>query len=732
MPISLTQNVLGSKQKKTIFILVFLIAFLNNFFVTAQSYSKLVDTQIGSEGSGLGCGFNFVGAAYPFGMIQFTPSFFSPQKGFVVNQLSGAGCPHMGNFPVLPISGVLQDSPNNMENFDKYTSIIESHAGFVSLEMSDKTKAKLTANKRAGIANFVFDKSKAEGTIIIGSGVSSTNITNSMVQITSDKTCEGFAEGGDFCGSETNYRIYFVAEFDRSSIDKGTWIKDKILKNSDQAFGVNSGAYFTFNSDKEVNYRIAISYVSVENAKENLKLSSLVGGFSTYKVNAEKAWDNSLSKISIKTTNNSRKTQFYTHLYHSLIHPNIVSDENGEYMGADFKIHKSENFEQYSSFSVWDTYRTQAQLLAMLFPDKSSDMMQSLVNFAAQSGGFGRWILANIETGIMQGDPTPTLIANSYAFGAVDFDVLKAYKYMKRGATIPYAYAQNHEIRPFLKEYQNNGFTSASKMLEYASSDFAIGQFALKAIKNIKDANYFTNRSQNWKNIYNPKNKWLNSRYENGDWKELESDWQEATYKNYFWMVPHNLKDLIDTIGGSKVAVKRLDNLFERLDAKYDDDWFAAGNEPDFQVPWIYNWTDAPYKTSEVIHRILNEMYTDKSTGLPGNDDLGTMGAWYVFASMGLYPMIPGISGFSVSTPQFDEVSINFPNGKFVISGGSIDKPYIRSLELNGRKIKTPWIDWEDIKNGGSLNFETSKKNYKNWGLNTVSPSYQKLKSITN
>ena len=140
MPISLTQNVLGSKQKKTIFILVFLIAFLNSFFVTAQSYSKLVDTKIGSEGSGLGCGFNFVGAAYPFGMIQFTPSFFSPQKGFVVNQLSGAGCPHMGNFPVLPISGVLQDSPNNMENFDKYTSIIESHAGFVSLEMSDKTK----------------------------------------------------------------------------------------------------------------------------------------------------------------------------------------------------------------------------------------------------------------------------------------------------------------------------------------------------------------------------------------------------------------------------------------------------------------------------------------------------------------------------------------------------------------------------------------------------------------
>jgi len=713
--------------KNGMFFLFGCLFLFNSNLSIAQSYSKLVNTAIGNQGNGLGCGFNFIGATYPFGMVQFTPSFFSPQKGFVVNQLSGAGCPHMGNFPVLPISGELLESPNDMKDFDKYESIIENHAGFLSLQMADNTVAKLTVNKRIGVGNFVFDKSNSKGTVLLGAGVSSTSITNSLIKITSNNTCEGFAEGGDFCGSKTDYKIYFVAEFDRPFTSKGTWTKNKITKDSHLAFGENSGAYFTFTSEKEVNYRIAVSYVSIENAKENLKANLLEGGFLAYKKNAEKAWDNNLSKIAVKSSDKDRLVQFYTHLYHSLIHPNIISDENGAYMGADFKIHQTVGKEQYSSFSVWDTYRTQSQLIAMLYPDKSSDMMQSLVDFAEQSGGYGRWILANIETGIMHGDPTPTLIANSFAFGAEEFDVKKAYKYMKSGATIPYLHSQNREIRPNLEQYLNQGYTNASLMLEYTSSDFAIGQFASKAIQNKKDADYFINRSQNWKNIYNPENKWLNSKDANGKWKDLSKDWNEATHKNYFWMVPYNLKGLIDTIGGSKIAVKRLDEFFTRLDARYEEDWFASGNEPNFQVPWVYNWTDAPYKTSEVIHRVLNEMYSSEPNGLPGNDDLGTMGSWYVFASIGLYPMIPGIGGFSVNAPQFEEISIDFPNGKFEITGGSLDNPYIKSLQLNGQNKKTTWILWEEVKNGGVLRFKTSKKINYNWGMNTLSPSFQGL-----
>ena len=713
-------------KNQSSFLVFFVIIAFNFSSIRAQQLSKVVDPQIGSQGSGLGCGYNFVGATYPFGMVQFTPSFFSPQKGFVINQLSGAGCPNMGNFPVLPFAGPIKNSPSNMDSFKKYQLINEAHAGFLSLEMQDNTTANLTVNKRSGVANFMFDKTSKVGTVIIGSGVSSTNVTNAMVTITSDSSCEGFAEGGDFCGSSVDYKLYFVAEFDRASTSSGSWAKNTLSEGVNEASGKNSGAYFSFDTttNREVNYRISISYVSIENAKENLKASSIDGGFSAYKKNAEAAWDSSLSKITIESPNTDRKTQFYTHLYHSLIHPNTVSDVNGDYMGADFKVYKTKLDDQYSSFSVWDTYRTQAQLVAMLYPGRSSDMMQSLVDFAEQSGGYGRWILANIETGIMQGDPTPILISNSHAFGATNFDLNKAYNYMKRGATIPLLRSQDQEIRPYLTEYMRDGHTFASMMLEYTSSDFAIGQFALQALNLKEDASYFINRSQNWKNIYNPKNKWLNSKYPNGKWKDIEYDWREATYKNYFWMVPYNLKELIDTLGGSKVAVKRLDTFFERLDASYDDAWFAAGNEPDFQAPWTYNWTDNSYKTSEVVHRVFNEMYTSEPTGLPGNDDLGTMGAWYVFASIGIYPMIPGVAGFSVNTPQFEKAIVNLPQGRLTITGGSTETPYINSLKINGKKYKSTWIDWGFIKNGGTIDFESSKTPNKTWGENTEPPSF--------
>lgn len=713
-------------KNQSSFLVFFVIIVFNFSSIRAQQLSKVVDPQIGSQGSGLGCGYNFVGATYPFGMVQFTPSFFSPQKGFVINQLSGAGCPNMGNFPVLPFAGPIKNSPSNMDSFKKYQLINEAHAGFLSLQMQDHTTANLTVNKRSGVANFMFDKTSKVGTVIIGSGVSSTNVTNAMVTITSDSSCEGFAEGGDFCGSSVDYKLYFVAEFDRASTSSGSWAKNTLSEGVNEASGKNSGAYFSFDTttNSEVNYRISISYVSIENAKENLKASSIDGGFSAYKKNAEAAWDSSLSKITIESPNTDRKTQFYTHLYHSLIHPNTVSDVNGDYMGADFKVYKTKLDDQYSSFSVWDTYRTQAQLVAMLYPGRSSDMMQSLVDFAEQSGGYGRWILANIETGIMQGDPTPILISNSHAFGATNFDLNKAYNYMKRGATIPLLRSQDQEIRPYLTEYMRDGHTFASMMLEYTSSDFAIGQFALQALNLKEDASYFINRSQNWKNIYNPKNKWLNSKYPNGKWKDIEHDWREATYKNYFWMVPYNLKELIDTLGGSKVAVKRLDTFFERLDASYDDAWFAAGNEPDFQAPWTYNWTDNSYKTSEVVHRVFNEMYTSEPTGLPGNDDLGTMGAWYVFASIGIYPMIPGVAGFSVNTPQFEKAIVNLPQGRLTITGGSTETPYINSLKINGKKYKSTWIDWGFIKNGGTIDFESSKTPNKTWGENTEPPSF--------
>jgi predicted alpha-1,2-mannosidase len=694
--------------KKKLLYWIFIFSLACN--VKGQDLTGYVDTRIGTKDNGLESGYTFLGATYPFGMIQFTPSFFSPHKGFVVTQLSGAGCPNMGNFPVVPFSGEVFESPSNMNGINNIDSLLVTKAGVFQARVNNNINVSLTASERAGFARFLFDEFTHKGSIAIGSGVNSTSVTEAHVQITSDRTCEGYAKGGNFCGTETDYKIYFAVEFDRPSLRQKLWRESDIL-DAKEVTGKDSGVLFSFDTtkDKEVNYKISISYVSTENARQNLNYEKLDFSFDSFSDFNRISWNKHLNKIKVESNDNDRLIQFYTSFYRSLIHPNLVSDANGEYMGADFKVHTVENQrKQYSSFSVWDTYRTQAQLLAFLFPKQSSDMVQSLIDFADQAGGYGRWILANIETGIMQGDPTPILISNSYAYGAKDFDLNRSYFHMKRGATIPRLNSQKQEIRPYLTEFLKDGHTFASMLLEYISSDYAIGQFAKNALKLDGDYRFFISRSKSWENIYNPKIKWLNSRYPNGKWKDIKSDWREGTYKNYFWMVPHDLESLIDTIGGKDFAEKRLDQLFERLDARYEDDWFASGNEPDFHVPWIYNWTNSPEKTSLTIDRIHREMYNTTSSGLPGNDDLGTMGAWYVLSSIGLYPLIPGTAGFSLNLPQFKSIKIDLPTNKLTIKNENEELKTIKSVHLNGEKFNSLWLELNKINGGGIIQFNKS------------------------
>ena len=697
-----------------------LILFTSGICAQTTNYASYVDTKIGTKGNGLGCGFTFVAATYPFGMMQFGPAFFTPHKGIVVNQMSGAGCPHMGNFPALPVVGRLDRSPGDMNSFPSFKSVSNTSAGQLSVEMPDGIGYDVTVSKRSGVAQFSFPTTQNENTILIGSGVSATFIENAMVEITSARTCEGFAQGGDFCGSKAKYRVYFVAEFDRDAKITGTWAEGSVKDGRKIAGGANSGAYFTFDtqSDRDVEYKVAISYVSIENARENLLKDNGGRDFDQVKEAAIAEWNSYLGLIDVESVNEDRKIQFYSALYHTMIHPNIFSDSNGEYMGGDFKVHKSQQgMDVYTTWSGWDTYRTQSQLLAMLLPDIASDMMQSLVNFADQSGGFGRWVVANIETGIMHGDPMSIIISNTHAFGAREFDIKGAYRHMLNSANVVGTLSQNIEVRPGLENYLRNGFENASLCLEYASADYAIGEFARQAMDNSEDAEYFIARAENWRNLFDPSTNWLRSRWAHDKvWKDPDHDWREATKENYFWMVPHNLPALIDTMGGMGAASKRLDTLFVRLDATYDQHHFAAGNEPNFLAPWVYNWTDTPYKTSEVIHRVLDEMYTSEPTGLPGNDDCGAMGAWYVFASVGLYPVVPGVAGFSVNAPQFEHITISLPNSKKLeISGGRASKSYIKSMRVNGARVNKSWIDWSEISNGGSIEYIVSPKPNLKW-----------------
>lgn len=713
-------------------ILLSLFLLLNPFFILGnnwtddKNYAEEVNTLIGTKGLGLASGYLYPGATYPFGMVQFTPSYFSKSAGFVINQLSGAGCDHMGNFPTFPVKGKLQASPENILNYRINISKEQGHAGYYEATVQEDIRAHLTVTERRGMAKYEFPANQTMGTVIIGGGISATPINQAAIVITAPNRCEGYAVGGNFCGLPTPYKVYFVAEFDKGAVEFGTWKQKELKPNTTFAEGECSGVYFTFDLDKkkDIQYKIGVSYVSVDNARKNLRMENAGWNFDEIRGEAEKSWNHYLSKIEVEGDNADRITQFYTHLYRTMIHPNVCSDVNGEYMGADNRVYKSRS-KQYTSFSNWDTYRTQIQLLAMLEPDVTSDIVISHQDFAEQSGGaFPRWVLANVETGVMQGDPTPILISNAYAFGARNYDPRPIFKTMRTNAEIPGAKSQNIEERPGLKQYLEKGYYNASEQLEYTSSDFAIGQFALRAIGDEFSAWRYFHFARSWKNLFNPETGWLQSRNSDGSWKPLSEDFRESTYKNYFWMVPYDIAGLVEMIGGKKNAEQRLDEFFQRLDANYNDAWFASGNEPSFHIPWIYNWVGCPYKTQAVVNRILNEQYSGKIDGLPGNDDLGTMGAWYIFACIGLYPEIPGIGGFTINTPIFSSVKIHLKNGSIFIKGGSEKNIYIKSLKVNGVLYNSTWINWDELSNGATLEYQTSGKADLKWGTKVLPPSF--------
>ena len=691
-----------------------------------SNYARQVNTLIGTKGVGLTSGYLYPGATYPYGMVQFTPSYFSKRSGFVINQLSGGGCEHMGNFPTFPVKGKLKMSPDNILNYRINISEEKGHAGYYEAKVQEDIHAKLTVTERTGMASYEYSADQQYGTVIIGGGISATPIDQAAIVITAPNKCEGYAEGGNFCGLRTPYKVYFVAEFDTDALESGTWKRDELKPNTTFAEGEYSGVYFTFdvNKKKNIQYKIGVSYVSVENARENLKAENTGWDFLQIQNQAESKWNHYLGKIEVEGTNPDRTTQFYTHLYRSFIHPNVCSDVNGEYMGADFKVHKSRS-KHYTSFSNWDTYRTQIQLLSILDPEVASDIVISHQLFAEEAGGaFPRWVMANIETGVMQGDPTPILISNAYAFGARNYDPKPIFKTMRKGAEEPGAMSQEVEARPGLKQYLDKGYYNASIQLEYTSADFAIAQFALHAVGDEFASWRYFHFARSWKNLYNPETGWLQSRNPDGSWKPLTEDFRESTYKNYFWMVPYDIAGLIEIIGGKAAAEKRLDEFFTRLDAGYNDAWFASGNEPSFHIPWIYNWVGTPYKAQEIINRVLNEQYSSKIDGLPGNDDLGTMGAWYVFACIGLYPEIPGVGGFTVNTPIFSSVKIHLKKGDMVIKGGSEKNIYIKSMKLNGKPYDSTWIDWDQLNNGATIEYTTSSKPDVKWGTKVTPPSF--------
>lgn len=684
-----------------------------------QNLIQYVNPFIGTTNGGL----TFPGAVYPFGMVAWSPDTNSKSYSggyeykdnqimdFSLTHYSGGGLGTAQDVPIMPYVGQLNTSPSSnpsiyYSHFSHKNEVAKPGYYYTYLE-DPKVKVELTTTPRTGFGKFTFPSSN-QSTLLInnlgnaygyGHAYGGTNTAPSGVNIINSKELTGFTQ------EWPGHPLYFYAIFDKPFIKHGMYTSSSILTNVSSISGTDSGAFVVFDTTKDriIQMRVGISYVSISNAKANLQTENPNWDFSSIKQKVDIAWNKMLNKIQIEA-NQNQKNIFYTALYHAFLHPNIFSDINGEYMGFDNKVHRLEQgHTQYQYFSNWDIYRDQIQLLAILDPNRTSDMMQSLVNDAKQRNGtIPIWEAKNVDRGIMGGDSGIPVIASAYAFGATKFDIPAAIAAMTNlGSKV------NNET--FEKQgYISNEDTwrSASETLEYSTDSFSIAAFT-SLTGNETICSKYLPFSQNWQNLLNAKTGDIQPRNKKGEWNENFSPldpagFEEGSSAGYSWMIPHDLPKLISLMGGKEKAIFKLDQSF----SKYG---INLGNEPTFISPWVYTFAGAPDKTQEIVRNLLTTSFSNTPGGLPGNDDSGATSSWYIFSSMGLYPAVPGVGGFVIGTPLFKSTTIQFDNNK-QINITSNPSPqnsiYIKGLNINNQTYTSSWISWNKIKNGATLKFD--------------------------
>jgi predicted alpha-1,2-mannosidase len=733
--------------------------------------TRFVDPFVGTANSplpdylgGNSSGNTFPGATLPFGMIQWSPdtekgfgkdergSYLYADKrvrGFGLTHLSGPGCPVFGDAPVMPVAGGVKTSPATdpaayLAGFSHADE--KASPGYYEVKLDTGVGVRLTVTERTGHGLFTFPAGEG-GTLLFDLGRNGSGVTETGARVEGDRRLSGSVTSGNFCGARNRYRLYFVAEFDRPFKGAGTWKGGEVSHGARTVAGAQAGAFVSFDTSTNpaVQMRVGLSYVSTQNARRNLRAENPRADFEEVRRRADARWNEALGRIFVRGGTEAEKRVFYTALYHTLLHPNIFGDANGQYVGFDEGIHSAPGHTQYTNFSGWDIYRSESPLIAWLFPEEASDMAQSLVNMAEQGGGgLPKWPVANDESGAMYGDPAVPIIASTWAFGARDFDTRAALKVMLHGATDPGAKSKTYPVRPGLADFLKYGYIpmqqkglygSPSVALEYEIADFALAQFAL-AHDDEKTYAEMMRRAQLWTRLFDPSTRYIRGRWADGSWLpgfdfkamlyKPELPWRPESHKSYVegnatqytWMVPHNLRAVIDRIGGNEAVVKRLDSFFTELNAGPDRPYFFIGNEPVFPVPWIYNYVGEPWKTQATTRRVLTELFTPDPGGIPGNDDLGATSSWVVFAAVGLYPIIPGVGGFSVNSPLFPEIDIRLKGGwRLMIKGRGADakSPYVRELRLNGRPYESTWIPYESIERGGVLDFTLGPEPNRRW-----------------
>ena len=697
--------------------------------------TSLVDTFVGTSGTPVGGPIDtFPGADLRFGMVQWSPDTPSQNAGggyeyndkqitgLSLTHLSGPGCNVFGDFGILPIAGALPSSPATASAPFSHASE-QSAPGWYAVSLGEPAvRAELTVTMRTGVGRFTFPAT-SEANLLVNVASNQAGVLGSGVTIDGSNEISGSATSGFFCGMPDQYTVYFVAQFDRPFRAHGTWQANRLFPDASSAQGPAAGAWLTFDAtqNRHVQMKIGLSFVSTAGARANLAAENSGWNLIGVRNRATDKWSAMLRRITIDGGTTVQQKTFYTAFYHTLLHPNVISDVTREYRGFDGRVHHvAAAHAEYANYSDWDIYRTEVPLLALIAPGETSDMMQSLVDAYHQEGWLPRWPLVDGTTSVMGGDSVDAVIGGAYAFGARAFDARAALAAMIKGATStqpPPAQGWYFERWELHDQYLQRGYVvnthttsvapipnGASETLEYALDDFAISRLALAVGDGSAYRNFFE-RSSNWATLFDAATGWIAPRDPDGAFMQTpltengQSGFQEGNAAQYTWMVPQDLRDLIDALGGAHAAAAKLDEFFAQLNAGQDKPYAWLGNEPSIGTPWVYLSAGEPWRAQAVLHEAMTTLYDDTPDGLPGNDDLGTMSAWYVWCAMGLYPQNPAMRYLDIGAPLFRSVRVESPSGitlQISASNAATSAQYVEALRVDGRASNKSWIALPD------------------------------------
>ena len=695
------------------------VALATIFSVSAQDYTQYVNPFIGTGGHG----HVFLGANVPFGNIQAGPTqkkqgwdwcsgyHYSDSTviGFGQMHLSGTGIGDLGDVSLLPMT-----NPSQREvKFSHKAEYVRP--GYYSVMLASGIRVELTATQRVAFHRYSFPADATKGYIALNlaQGIGWDKMTSCKFKQESDKTITGFRMSE---GWAKDQRVYFVAEFSEPV---------KLEENERDTIGIFSVA----STSQPLLVKVGISAVSVENARENLQQELPGWNFASVVFKANADWNRELSKIAIKTQDERAKRIFYTALYHTMIAPSVFSDVNGEYRGADGKTHKGD-FTDYTTFSLWDTYRAAFPLMTLIQPEMQRDLAETMLHIFKQQGKLPVWHLMGNETDCMVGNPgIPVLV--DIALKGFNVDKKAVFEAVKASAM------RDERGMGLLKKY---GYIpcdldpekeTVAKGLEYALADACIAKLA-KQLGKTEDYKYFYKRSQSYRDFYFDKQtKFMRGVTSDHKFREpfdpfstvhRQDDYTEGNAWQYVWLVPHDVHGLVAAFGGEKPFVSKLDSLFivnGDMGAEASPDitgligQYAHGNEPSHHILYMYNYVGQPWKGADKIRYVLANLYHDDFDGLSGNEDVGQMSAWYILSSVGFYQVDPAGGRYVFGSPLFDEATLNVGNGKtfrVVAHNNSSENKYIQSAKLNGKPYTHSYIDFKDIVRGGTLEFVMGNK----------------------